>query len=90
VLTIRSRKVASVVDLEASARKHDVPDEDMLHALRHHWGAFETDDPAATMFIGPSRMGRPLKVGVVVDEEGLAVIHAMRAREKFLKGWWNE
>jgi hypothetical protein len=44
-----------VVDIEASARKRGVLDEDMLHALRHHWRAFETDDPAVTMFIGPSR-----------------------------------
>jgi hypothetical protein len=38
-----------VVDIEASARKHGVP-----------------------------------------DEEGTAVIHAMRARGKFLEGWWIE
>jgi hypothetical protein len=53
------------VDIEASARKHGVRDEDMLHALRNHWRAFETDDPAATMFIGPSRIAEPLEVGVV-------------------------
>jgi hypothetical protein len=79
-----------VVDIEASARKHGVPDEDMLHALRHHWRAFETGDPAVTMFIGPSRTAEPLEVGVVSDEEGTAVIHAMRARGKFLEGWWIE
>jgi hypothetical protein len=50
------------VDIEASARKHGVSDDDMLHALRHHWQAFETDD------------------------DGTAVIHAIRARPKFLKG----
>jgi hypothetical protein len=66
------------------------PDEDMLHALRHHWRAFETDDPTVTMFIGPSRTAQPLEVGVVSDEEGTAVIHAMRARGKFLEGWWIE
>ena len=64
------------VDIEASARKHDVTDEDMLHALRHHWRAFETDDPAVTMFIGPDRSGSPLEVGVVTDEDGTAVSHA--------------
>ncbi len=79
-----------VVDIEASARKHGVPEDDMLHAVRHHWRAFETDDPAVTMFIGPSRTGEPLEVGVVSDEEGTAVIHAMRARRKFLEGWWIE
>jgi hypothetical protein len=33
---------------------HGVSDEDML-AVRHHWRAFETDDPVVTMFIGASR-----------------------------------
>ena len=23
------------------------------------------------------------------DDEGVAIIHAMRARPKFLKGWWT-
>jgi len=77
------------VDIEASARKHGVSDEDMLHALRHHWRAFETDDPDVTMFIGPSTKATPLEVGVVFEEEGAAIIHAMVAREKFLKGWWT-
>ena len=42
------------VDIEASARKHGVADDDMLHAVRNHWRAFETDDPAVTMYIGPA------------------------------------
>lgn len=42
------------------------------------------------MFIGPSRAGVPLQVGVVADEDGVAVIHAMAARNKFLKGWWKQ
>lgn len=50
------------MDIEASARKHGVSDDDMLHALRHRRQAFETDD------------------------DGTAVIHAMQARKKFLKG----
>ena len=78
------------MDIEASARKHGVSDEDMLHAVRHHWRAFETDDPAVTMFIGPSTTTEPLEIGVVTDEGGAAVIHAMSARPKFLKGWWSK
>jgi hypothetical protein len=31
-----------------------------------------------------------LEVGVVEDDEGAAVIHAMPARAKFLKGWWTK
>jgi hypothetical protein len=45
------------VDIEAGARKHGVSDEDMIHALRHYWRAFETDDPAVMMLIGPSTTG---------------------------------
>ena len=77
------------MDIEASARKHGVADDDMLHALRHHRRAFETDDPDVTMFVGPSSDTQPLEVGVVNDDDGVAIIHAMPARSKFLKGWWT-
>jgi hypothetical protein len=77
------------VDIEPSARTHGVLDDDMLHAYRQHWIAFETDDDAVTMFIGPSGSGQPLEVGVVIDDDGEAIIHAMPARPKFLKGWWT-
>lgn len=76
------------MDIEPTARTHGVPDDD-VHAVRHHWRAFETDDTALTMFIGPSRNGAPLEVGVVTDDRGAAVIHAMPARDKFLRGWWK-
>lgn len=79
-----------MVDIEASARKHGVSDEDMIHAVRHHWRAFETDDPSVMVLIGPSMTGLPLEIGVVTDDEGTAVIHAMSARPKFLKGWWSK
>jgi hypothetical protein len=91
MLTDRWRLVALVwVDIEASARKHGVRDDDMLNALRHHWRAFETDDLAVTMFIGPSSSGEPLQIGVVTDDEDTAVIHAMQARSKPLQGWWKQ
>ena len=57
----------------------------MLHALRHYWQDFATDDPAVTLFIGPSTSGRPLEVGVVDDEGGTAIIHAMDARRRYLQ-----
>lgn len=78
----------SHVDVDPAARKHGVADDDMIHAFRNHWRAFETHDADVTMFIGPSRQGDPLEIGVVVDEDGVAIIHAMPARQKFLKGWW--
>jgi hypothetical protein len=42
------------------------------------------------MLIGPSMTGQPLEIGVVTDDEGTAVIHAMNTRPKFLKGWWSK
>ncbi|MGB3411244.1 MAG: hypothetical protein WBA45_08590 [Microthrixaceae bacterium] len=75
--------------LEASARKHGVSEDDMLHAVRNHWRAFETDDAAVTMYIGPSTTAEPLEIGVVEDDQETAVIHAMSARAKFLTGWWT-
>lgn len=35
-----------------------------------------------------ARRAEPSEVGVVTDEDGTGVIHAMKAREKFLEGWW--
>ena len=58
------------MDVEPAARKHGVDDNDMFHAVRHHWRAFETDDSAVTMFIGPSRAGEPMEVGVVGGQCG--------------------
>ncbi len=78
-----------MVDIEASARKHGVTGDDMLHALRNHWQAFETNDPAVTMYIGPALNAEPLEIGVVDDEEGTAVIPAMPTRSKFREGWWT-
>ena len=89
MLTLRTLvSVDCTVHVEASARKHGVPDEDMLHALRLRGRAYATDDPDAMMSIGPSITAGPLEVGVVADGEGTAIIHAMKARKKFLRGWW--
>jgi hypothetical protein len=41
------------------------------------------------MFIDPSTKGVLLEIGVVTDDAGNAVIHAIPARPKFLKGWWT-
>ena len=86
---VRTSTYRHRVDIDASARKHGVHDDDMLHAYRHHVIAFATNDETVTMFVGPSRTGEPLEVGVVVDDDGEAIIHAMPARPKFLKGWWT-
>ena len=50
----------------ASARKHGVTDDDMLHAYRHPIRVFEFDD--LTMLIGADPAGRFLEVGTVTSE----------------------
>ncbi|MDA8067424.1 MAG: hypothetical protein M0T77_02265 [Actinomycetota bacterium] len=64
------------------ARKHAVPDEDMLHAIRNPLRAFDVDE--VTMFLGPARDGSLLEVGVLDFEgEDPVVIHAMPLRPRF-------
>jgi hypothetical protein len=68
----------------ASARKHGIDDEDMLHAYRHPLRVFMVDD--LTMIIGGARSGQPLEIGVATSDEGAEfIIHALAARPKFLR-----
>ena len=105
----------------ASARKHGITDDQMLHAcglsgqvrplassssrfacsagsadeteaLSHGVGSppfrnpirvFEFDD--LTMLIGADASGNPLEVGVAVGEGVEFIVHAMPAREKFMR-----
>jgi len=76
------------VDVEASARKHGGHEDDMLHALRHHLRAFETDDASVTMFMGPARDGALLEV---VSSSTTTRPSCTRCPlvAKFLEGWWT-
>lgn len=67
-----------------SARKHGVTDEDMLHAYRNPIRLFELDE-SFTMIIGASRTAIVFEVGVVQSRTAPVIVHAMRAREKFLR-----
>jgi hypothetical protein len=68
----------------ASARKHGIADDDILHAYHHPIRVFALDD--LTMLIGGDRSGHPLEIGVVTADEGIEfVVHAMAARPKFLR-----
>jgi hypothetical protein len=69
-----------------SARKHAVTDEDMLHALRNPIRVDYLDE-GLTMFVGPRRDGNLLlEVGVADGDSGPVIIHADRARAKYLPG----
>lgn len=67
----------------ASARKHGVPDSDILHAYRHPTRVLHLDD--LTMLIGASANGDLLEIGVTAAENIDFIIHAMPARPKFLR-----
>lgn len=67
----------------ASARKHGIPDNDMLHAYRNPIRVFELDD--LVMLIGGDESGRMLELGVAAAEGIEFIVHAMPARDKFLR-----
>lgn len=67
----------------ASARRHGIDDEDMLHAYRNPIRVLGLDD--LTMLIGPDRSAGLLEIGVAEAEGVEFIVHAMAARPKFLE-----
>ncbi len=67
-----------------SARKHGVSDETILHAFNNPV-LVEDVDEGMTMFIGPDHAGNLYEIGVIGTDEGPIVVHAMRARPKYLR-----
>ncbi len=67
----------------ASARKHGIDDEDMLHVYRNPIRVFDLDD--LTMLIGPDRAAGLLEIGVGEAEGVEFIVHAMGTRPKFLE-----
>jgi hypothetical protein len=67
----------------STARKHGTSDEDLLHAYRHPIRVFELDD--LTMLIGATPSGQLLEPGIATADGIEFVVHAMPAREKFLR-----
>jgi hypothetical protein len=77
------------VDVEApliapSARKHGIPDTDMIHAFNHPIFVDELDD-GFTMFVGAVPAANLPEIGVVDTSDGPIIIHAMPARPKYLR-----
>lgn len=69
----------------ASARRHGVADEDILHAYRNPMRTEKEDE--LTMIVGPARDATLLELGVVAAEhfDNLLIVHAMTARPKYLR-----
>lgn len=65
-----------------SAARHDVAEDDALHAWAYAVDCFEVAE-GMVMYIGPALSGELLEVGVVEWHGELAIAHAMPARKKF-------
>lgn len=69
-----------------TARRHDIADEDILHATRIQFCSLPSTDDDVTMFVGISRNADLLEIGILdMDSDEPIVIHAMRLRKSFYK-----
>ena len=67
-----------------SAARHGVAEADALHAWAFAIDA-HTLREGMVMYVGPDRAGGLLEVGVVEWHGELAIVHAMPARDQFLR-----
>jgi len=70
--------------IAASARKHGIHDDDMLHAFNHPIFVDDLDE-GFVMFVGADTTGNLLEIGVIDSSDGPIIIHAMAARPKYLR-----
>ena len=70
-------------EIAASAHRHGIDEQDILHAYRNAFRAFQQDE--AVMCIGADRSGRMLEVLVVTHSGRRRIVHAMLARAKYLR-----
>lgn len=70
--------------ITASARKHGVSDDDMLHAFSHPI-SYEDLGEGFVMIIGPTRSAHLIELGFIDTDHGPVIVHAMTARRKYLR-----
>ena len=67
----------------ASALKHGIAPEDMLHAYRNAFQSSKVED--GWLLIGADSNGNLIEIAVVQKGNQIQIVHAMKARAKFLK-----
>jgi len=79
------------VEIHRSARRHDVADEDIEHAMAHSVAWVELgDDPPRYLLAGPDRAGNLLEL-VVLDLGGdEMVIHVMPIRRSTAQEFFGD
>ncbi|HET6560356.1 MAG TPA: hypothetical protein VFG72_00630 [Marmoricola sp.] len=70
--------------IAASARKHGITDDDILHAFNHPI-SYEDLDEGFVMIIGPTRSAHMIELGFIDTDQGPVIVHAMTARKKYLR-----
>ncbi len=71
------------MEIYRSARRHEIADEDIRHAVEHALVAGEQDD-GKVLYLGPDRAANLLEIVSVVRDDGSEiVIHAMHMRTKY-------
>lgn len=68
----------------ASARKHGLADDDILHAFSHPV-SYEDLDDGLVMIIGSTRSAHVIELGFIDTDHGPVIVHAMTARRKYLR-----
>ncbi len=70
------------MEIHQAARRHDIADDDMLHAIEHSLAVEDVgEDPDRWLVLGPDRSGNLLEVVVLVSADGSEmIIHAMAMR----------
>lgn len=68
----------------SSALKHGLGEPEILHAYRNPVRIWDLGD-GFTMIVGPNQSAIFLEVGYVDGDQVHVIVHAMKAREKFLR-----
>lgn len=67
-----------------SALRHGVSEEIILHAFDHPIRSEDLEEDL-TMLIGADSSGNLYEIGVVSSKQGPVIVHAMRARPRYLR-----
>ncbi|MDO5093964.1 MAG: hypothetical protein Q4D79_11210 [Propionibacteriaceae bacterium] len=67
-----------------SALKHGLTEEEICHAYRNLIRAWDLGE-GFTMIIGANQAALLLEVGYIQSPTAVVIVHAMRARKKFLR-----
>jgi len=70
--------------LAQSALKHGLGEEEILHAYRNPIRVWDLGE-GFTMMIGANAAAIIMEVGYIHGETAVVIVHAMAAREKFLR-----